>query len=159
MSCWRKTTVLRIPAIALGFEYRREWKEFVKKFDDELGWDPGFFAVALCDEYPWKEYNPWLKGKDKYDPNQRLDLGVFPNLVKSTPGPFLDYYLDEISPLTYEERSYHQGDCARPLTQEEKEKYLPLYQKLFPHFTLENMNDVHYCQYEWYDGAEAQYLY
>ena len=24
---------------------------------------------------------------------------------------------------------------------------------------LENMEDVHYCRYEWYDGAEAAYLY
>lgn len=43
--------------------------------------------------------------------------------------------------------------------QEEKVRYLPLYQKLFPDFTLERMDDVHYCYYEWYDGAEAPYMY
>ena len=62
-------------------------------------------------------------------------------------------------PLAFEENSYHENDCARPLTQAEREKYFPLYQRLFPDFTLENMNDVHYCSYEWYDGSEAAYLY
>ena len=28
-----------------------------------------------------------------------------------------------------------------------------------PAFTLENMNDVHYCRYEWYDGCDAGYYY
>ena len=75
------------------------------------------------------------------------------------PGPFLDYYIEEISPLTSEDRKYGADNCARPLTQEEKEKYMPLYQMLFPDFTIEKMEKIHYCRYEWYDGAEAQYFY
>ena len=27
------------------------------------------------------------------------------------------------------------------------------------HFTIEKMEKIHYCRYEWYDGAEAQYFY
>ncbi len=41
----------------------------------------------------------------------------------------------------------------------EWEQYLPLYRKLFPDFTLHRIDDVHYCHYEWYDGADAPYLY
>ena len=159
MSCWHKTTVLRIPAIALGFEYFGEWNQFLKKIEDELGWGPGWFDSALCENYPYKEYDEVLKGIDRYDPKRRLDLNVYPELIKSVPGPFLDYYIEEIVPLKDEDREFNMSDGARPLRQEEKEKYLPLYQKILPGFTLENMEAVHYCQYEWYDGAEAQYLY
>ena len=157
MSCWRRTTVLRIPAIALGFEYIGEWNAFLKEHRKYMGWDPGYFSEALCDNYT-REYSEWISGKEGYDPKRRLDLNVFPSLIKTVPGPFLDYYLEEI-PLTTETRKYNMEDCARPLTQKEKEEYLPLYQKLFPWFTLKNMNDVHFCRYEWYDGAEAQYFY
>ncbi len=158
MSCWRKTTVLRVPALALGFQYRWEWSRFLEQHRKEFGWDPGWFTPALCENYSFKEHSKWLEGTDIYDPQMRLDLNVYPALVKTVPGPFLDYYIDEVS-LRSEERKYGMDDCARPLTPEEKEKYLPLYQKLFPEFTLENMEDVHYCRYEWYDGAEAQYFY
>ena len=86
-------------------------------------------------------------------------MDLYPDTVTSVPGPFLDYYLEEIAPLKAEDRTFNQDSCARPLTPEEKEKYLPYYQKLFPGFTLDNMNDVHYCSYEWYDGCDAQYCY
>ena len=42
---------------------------------------------------------------------------------------------------------------------EEKEKYLPLFRKLFPDFTIGKMDCVHYCRYEWYDGSDAMYMY
>jgi len=42
---------------------------------------------------------------------------------------------------------------------DEKIKYLPLFQALFPDFTLAKMDDVHYCRYEWYDGSDAPYYY
>ena len=137
MSCWRRTTVLRIPAIRLGFINRQEWNEFLGKHEEDFNWEPGFFASALCDCYEW----------DDSDEPERV------------PGPFLDYYLDEIIPLLPEENSYHENDCVRELTQVEKEKYLPLFRELFPDFTMEKMKDVHYCQYEWYDGTEAPYNY
>ena len=137
MSCWRRTTVLRIPAIRLGYINRQEWDGFLGKHEEDFNWEPGFFAPALCDCYEW----------DDNDEPERV------------PGPFLDYYLDEIIPLLPEENSYHENDCVRELTQVEKEKYLPLFRELFPDFTMEKMKDVHYCQYEWYDGTEAPYNY
>lgn len=159
MSCWRRTTVLRIPAICLGFIYWWEWNEFLEKHDDEFDWEPGYFASAMCDSYDRDAYSRYLAGGRGYEDWDLLDMNLYPDVVKSVPGPFLDYYLDEIVPLPYEENTYHKNDCARPLTQDEKEKYMSLYQKLFPDFTLENMNDVHYCHYEWYDGSEAPYYY
>lgn len=160
MSCWRRTTVLRIPALCLGFEYWGQWNEFLEKHDNEFSWDPGCFAPALCDSYSWDDYHGFLPPEGRgCHARDRLDMGLFPDKVKSVPGPFLDYFLEDIMPLPPEENTSHTIDCARPLEQHEKERYLPLFQKLFPGFTLDNMNDVHYCRYEWYDGSEAVYLY
>ena len=159
MSCWRRTTVLRIPAISLGFSTWGEWNDFLDKHDDDFSWEPGCFASALCDSYSWEAYSDYLPGGRGCAPSDRLDMGLYPDLVKSVPGPFLDYYLDEILPLSPEENTYHDQDCARPLEPDEKQRYLPLYRKLFPSFTPEQMNDVHFCRYEWYDGSEAAYLY
>lgn len=113
----------------------------------------------MCDSYEYDEYSKWLSGKEGYERRKMLSLNLYPETVKSVPGPFLDYYLDEVAPLSPEENTYHENDSVRPLTQEEKVRYLPLYRKLFPDFTLERMDDVHYCQYEWYNGAEAPYMY
>lgn len=159
MSCWRRTTVLRVPALALGFKYRWEWNQFLEKHEEDFNWEPGCFAEAMCDSYEHDEYSKWLSAEEGNDRRQKLDLNLYPDLVKSVPGPFLDYYLDEIMPLPLEENTYHENDCVRPLTNEEKVKYLPLYRKLFPDFTMDRMGDVHYCHYEWYDGAEAPYMY
>ena len=130
-----------------------------EKHEKDFSWEPGCFAAAICESYEYDEYSKWLSGKEGYDPWQMLNLNLYPDLVKAVPGPFLDYYLDEIVPLPPEENTYNENDGVRPLTQEEKEKYLPLYYKLFPDFTLENMDDVHYCHYEWYDGTDAPYMY
>ena len=159
MSCWCRTTVLRIPAICLGFEYWQDWDEFLEKHKEEFHWCPGYFASAICDSYSREDYVGYLVGERGSEPWDRLDMDLYPDVVQSVPGPFLDYYLEEIAPLPPEENTYNDNDCARPLSQEEKEKYLPLFLKLFPDFTLERMNDVHYCHYEWYDGSEAFYFY
>ena len=160
MSCWRRTTVLRIPAICLGFTFWWEWREFLDKHEEDFDWSPGHFANALCDGYSYEDYHKWLGRKGRQsDDWDTLDMGLYPDVVQSMPGPFLDYYLEEICPLSPEENTYNESDCVRLLTQEEKEKYLPLFMKLFPNFTLERMNDVHYCHYEWYDGSEAFYFY
>ena len=159
VSCWRRTTVLRIPALCLGFEYWGEWEEFLEKHDRDFDWRPGCFASALCDSYPYGEYAKWLPRGRGCAPGDRLDMNLYPGVVQSVPGPFLDYCLEEILPLPPGENTYHEADCARPLEPDEKEKYLPLYRKLFPGFPSERMNDVHYCRYEWYDGSEAFYFY
>ena len=155
MSCWRRTTVLRIPALYLGFAYLREWNQFLQEHDEQLGWDPGWFGPALCENGP--EGYP---GCDDFlhDPDRPLDARD-PRYPEYLPGPFLDYHLEEIMPLPPDENSYHENDIARQLTREEKEKYLPLFREFFPRITLADMDHVHYCRYEWYDGAEAAYLY
>lgn len=86
-------------------------------------------------------------------------MHLYPDTIASVPEPFLDYHLEEIAPLPPEENTYHQNDIARPLDNDEKIKYLPLFQALFPDFTLAKMDDVHYCRYEWYDGSDAPYYY
>ena len=70
MSCWRRTTVLRIPALYLGFEYLREWNQFLREHDEQLDWDPGWFGPALCENSP-----EWYSGLDDFlhDPDRRLD--------------------------------------------------------------------------------------
>ena len=159
MSCWRRTTVLRIPAICLGFVCWEEWERFLNEHDDEFDWSPGHFASALCDSYDLDAYAGRLPNGRGCGPGDRLDMDLYPDEVSSVPGPFLDYCLAEIAPLPDEENTYHENDCARPLTPEEKKRYLPLYRGLFPAFAPEKMDDVHYCRYEWYDGSEAYYLY
>ena len=159
MSCWRRTTVLRIPAICLGFETWYEWEMFLEKHDREFQWEPGYFASSLCESYPYSEYARWLPYGRRCEPYDYLDMNLYPDKVSKVPGPFLDYCLEEIIPLPPEENTYHAQDCARPLTPEEQAEYLPLYQKLFPGFSPEQMNDVHYCRYEWYDGSDAPYMY
>ena len=160
MSCWRKTTVLRIPAICLGFETWGEWYNFLVLHKKEFHWDPGYFSCALCEDFKWRDYSEWISSSGRSCGDEdRLDMNLYPDKIKSVPGPFLDYCLEEIAPVPPDQRTYNQDSVARPLKADEKEKYLPLYQELFPGFTLENMNDVHYCRYEWYDGAEAQYCY
>ncbi len=32
-------------------------------------------------------------------------------------------------------------------------------QTKFPGFTLEQMDEVYYCEYKWYDATEAPYCY
>ena len=158
MSCWTRTRVLRIPAIFLGFEYWKEWDDFLEEHEEDFHWKPGCFSSAICCRL--KEYPDWLYGiQNDCGPWDRLDMDLYPDRIKSVPGPFLDYCLEEIAPLPWEDCTLHKYDHARPLNEDEKIKYLPFYQKLFPAFTLENMKDVHYCCYEWYDGADAPYYY
>ena len=151
MSCRRITTVLRIPASALGFRYRREWDRFLEEHEDDFGWDPGYFGPSLSDEHPWTM-------REEDHPDRRLDerLPEWPEIV---PGPFLDYCLAEKMEFEFGEDDRNVNSEALPLTKRQAEKYLPLYRKLFPWFTPEDMKAVRWCRYEWYDGTDAPYLY
>ena len=155
MSCRRRTAVLRIPASALGFVYRREWNEFLRKHENDFEWEPGYFNESLSDEYP---VMLWRRSAFFKDPDRRLDQRD-PNFPEIVPGPFLDYFLEEILPLSSEDDSFGENDTVLPLTYQEKEKYLHLYKGLFPDFTLDDMDAVRYCRFEWYDGSNAPYLY
>ena len=155
MSCRRRTTVLRIPASALGFQYRREWDAFLKEHEDEFDWEPGYFNESLSDECPWV---PGWREPDFRSPDWKLDQRS-PEYPEIIPGPFLDYCLEEIIPLDPEEDSYGEINRAVPLDESEREEYFPLYRQLFPHFTMKDMEAVRLCEYEWYDGTDAPYLY
>ncbi len=157
MSCWCRTTVLRIPASSLGFRYKKDWEKFLDKKINHSQIGPGGFGESICDDY-----EHWFPGCHDYcyskDPEQLLPEPD-PRYPDSIPGPFLDYYLEQIEPLEQEERTYHTDDIARELTKEEMEEYLPYYQAVLPDFTLDDMKAVHYCRYEWYNGAEPSYCY
>ena len=155
MSCRRRTTVLRIPASALGFRYRREWDEFLNKHDSDFAWEPGHFADALCDNYP--DMMKW-KNADFHSPDWLLDQRC-PAEPEIIPGPFLDYFLEDEELLDPEDYVYGMNDTVRPLEEREKKKYLPKYKRLFPDFTIKDMDAVRWCSYEWYDGTEARYMY
>ena len=52
------------------------------------------------------------------------------------------------------------GICTRVyLDESEMEEYLPVYQALFPDFTVKDMEAVRKCEYEWYDGTNSPYIY
>ncbi len=159
MSCWCRTTVLRIPAVCLGFVFWKDWEDFLEAHREDFCWAPGCFAPAVCMGYDPEAYGKWLPEGRSEEPRDRLDMNLYPAVVPSVPGPFLDYCLEEIAPLPPEESTYHREDCARPLSGAEKRRYLPAFRRLFPGFTLARMQDVHYCRYEWYDGSDAPYLY
>ncbi|MBR2562820.1 MAG: hypothetical protein IKE31_11860, partial [Eubacterium sp.] len=78
-----------------------------------------------------------------------------PSLCSYENGPMIDYILSDTAPV-------EGGGCklsARLLWDSEEEEYFPLFQERFPGFTHEQMEDVHYCEYKWYDGTEAPYCY
>ncbi len=154
MSCWRRTTVLRVPAAMLGFQYRRQWDEFLKKHEYEFDWEPGYFNESLSDCYPttirWSA--------DFYNPNWHLSQRC-PEHPEIVPGPFLDYCLDEIMPLYPWQNTYGINNAAFPLNRSEMQDFHHVYQGLFPDFTMKDMQAVRRCEYEWYDGSNAPYLY
>ena len=155
MSCWHKTTLLRIPVSALGFKYLREWQEFVNKHEDDFQWEEGYFCESMSDDYP-SGLN-W--GSTEFtDPDWQLDRRD-PEHPEIVPGPFLDYYLEDIWPLDPDHNTYGANNEISGLSDEEMKDYLPEYQELFPHFTLKDMEAVRRCKYEWYDGTNPSYFY
>lgn len=60
MSCWTRTTVLRIPAIFLGFEYWQQWEDFLDAHEEDFHSRTGCFSAAICDrlnDYPKWQYD------------------------------------------------------------------------------------------------------
>lgn len=155
MSCWHKTKLLRIPISALGFKYLRVWREFEKKHEKELRWEVGYFCESLSEDYPWQLKWGSIEFSDPdWDLTQRD-----PDHPDIVPGPFLDYYLEDIYPLNPEYNSFGDNNEINSLSEEAKIDYLPEYQRLFPHLTLKDMDAVRRCTYEWYDGTSPRYYY
>ena len=155
MSCWHWTIVLRVPASALGFKYLREWKEFLKNHEDDFHWEEDCFDESLCEEYP-DEFD-W-KADERRDPDWQLDQRD-PDHPEIVPGPFLDFYIRDEYPLQPDDNNYGKYNEAVCLNEFDKKEYLPVFQELFPGFTMEDMDAVHMCEYEWYDGSDAPYLF
>ena len=107
-------------------------------------------TIGLAAPEAWKAFYAKYRGTWSWDP------GTFaPSLCESSQGEFLDYILTNRAPVEGDGCTMH----ARSLTPAEAEKYLPVFRKQFPGFTPEQMNDVHYCEYTWYDGTNAPYCY
>ena len=124
MSCWRKQTVLRMPAKTVGIWFPWDWERFEEEYDEIFRWDPGYFAPSLC---------------------------------SSEGGHFIDYILEDVAPIDYTDVEF--DPITRPLSANEKKLYLPTFQRMFPQFSMREMDDVHYCAYAWYDGGDAPYCY
>ncbi|MDO5133626.1 MAG: hypothetical protein Q4D81_11710 [Eubacteriales bacterium] len=155
MSCWHYTVVLRIPASALGFKSLREWNEFLRKHEDDFSWEEDCFCESLSEDFPLLYSRGWRNNKD---PDRQLDQRdpEHPDIV---PGPFLDYYLRDDYPLQPDDNSFGEINEIRCLDESDMKEYLPVYQSLFPHFTLKDMEAVRECIFEYYDGSDAPYLY
>ena len=59
-------------------------------------------------------------------------------------GPMIDYILLDSAPRG----RWWLQDAARLLWYNEEMKYLPFFQESFPGFTLDQMDDVHCCEYK-----------
>ncbi len=98
----------------------------------------------------------WKAFYDKLIKETDWGAGSFaPALCSYKNGPMIDYILVDSAPVTG--GGYKLS--ARLLWYDEELEYLPVFQKQFPGFTLEQMDDVHYCEYKWYDATEAPYCY
>ena len=78
-----------------------------------------------------------------------------PALCSYKNGPMIDYILVDSAPV--EGGGYKM--YARMLWYQEELEYLPVFQEKFPGFTLDQMDEVHYCECKWYDATEAPYCY
>ena len=155
MSCWRRTSVYRIPVSKLGFEYRWQWNEFCKEHEKAFNWRSGYFEASLSETLPggasWRngDYNHPMWPLARRNPD-------FPGVV---PGPFLDYKIRETEPLSPEDNTYGENNVVRPLDEDEEGRCLWIFRRLFPDLTPDKMKDVRFCEYEWYDGTDAPYMY
>ena len=107
-------------------------------------------AFGVNTKEDWNEFQE--KHRDELSWNER---SFAPALCSFKNGYFIDYIISDEAPIEWEGynvNSYH-------LSEFEKEKYLPVFRKLFPDFTIEQMDDVHLCEYSWYDGVEAPDCY
>ena len=99
----------------------------------------------------------WYQFERDYEDVMSWYPGYFaPSLCTSKYGRFIDYFLEDQPEVLCDDGS---KTYARPLTPKEKEEYLPVFQNMFPGFTMDQMDEVHYCEYTWYDGSDAPYCY
>lgn len=98
----------------------------------------------------------WEQFQQEHRYSLRWDPGHFaPALCGSGHGYFLDYILEDCPAQPWDGADQD----ARPLTLMEMKDYLPAFRKMFPDFTMKEMYYVHCCEYVWYNGVDAPYLY
>ena len=130
MSTYVREKVLRIPRHKLNFAHIvRKLEEKFPNEDvmDDLGF---YIEQGLPDLFDYAEV-----GKFQLSP---------------TDEPFIDYVLD------YEYDADGEYGKTRALTENEKQKYLPIFRKIDPEINMDFVRLVEFC---WYNGCEAPDYY
>ena len=104
-------------------------------------------AAGIMDEDSWEE---WANAHLTWDRHS-----FSPDLTGGRQGHFIDYILDDIEPY----RGHGEDNYSRKLTAGEAARFLLVFRKEFPEFTMEDMEQVHYCDFSWYNGVEAPFIY
>lgn len=103
-------------------------------------------AAGIRDDKSWKE---WCEGCS-------WGINMFsPALIGDGCGFYIDYILEDIEPYAGE----WEDNYSRKLKPEEITHFLPVFRKEFPGFTCDDMEQVHYCEFAWYNGVEAPFIY
>lgn len=103
-------------------------------------------AAGIDDEEKWGEWRQRCSWQ----------INTFsPALIGDECGFYIDYILEDIEPYSQE----WQDNYSRRLKPQEIIRYLPVFQKEFPGFTLEDMEQVRFCEFAWYNGVEAPFIY
>ena len=114
-----------------------------------------FSALLLKDEYDSfvemvsKHYNL----KEEYDLKEGEKAFVISGGYNSSTKKY-EYFIDYLLEYLYDADGYY--ETARDLTIEEYNVYLPIFRRKFP--TLE-INDLHYVDYSYYNGADEPSVY
>lgn len=130
MSTYVREKVLRIPVEFVDLTYIKS--VIAKKYPNEDHEDD--FAWYLEETFP-----------DVFD---YATVGKFQ--IAPTVEPFFDYVLE------YEYDADGEYGKTRALTENEKRKYLPMFQKLAPNISMDYVRLVEFC---WYNGTEAPSYY
>ena len=130
MSTYVREKVLRIPVERVDMSYIKSI--LTEKYPNEDHEDVFSFYLeqALPDVFDYATV-----GKFQTSPTER---------------PFFDYVLD------YEYDADGEYGKTRALTENEKRKYLPVFQKIDPNINMDFVRLVDFC---WYNGCEADDYY
>ena len=130
MSTYVREKVLRIPMKYVDMSYVKD--VIVKKYNDE----------DYEDDFSW------------YLENAFPDLFNYATVGKFQIAPTEEYFLDYV--LEYEWDVDGEYGKTRALYETEKEKYLPVFQKIDPGIDMNYVRLVEFC---WYNSTEAPNYY
>lgn len=130
MSTYVREKVLRVPVERINLNYIKDiiaQKYPNEDHEDDFSW---YLESALPDVFDYATI-----GKFQTSPTEE---------------PFFDYVLD------YEYDANGEYGKTRALTDNEKRKYLPVFQKIDPDINMDLVRLVEFC---WYNGTEAPDYY